>query len=464
MDDTEQEHFQDDHVEITDLPEEPEAAGRFRTLQGGRVRQSPPLLEKWLFRRQLTPRQRLLQAAAVIGSVALIALIVLAGSATTRNALITGIVGRQPTPTPTLFPGTDLFYIQGSPPWGHASLDGHALSRLPVIGKDQPLRLTRGNHIVRWNADPFQPQRCLITIPALVGTDTCVSHQVAQLKPNVFASIITFSESLDSLSQNQFEALTKVIQAAVETLQSTDAVQPGEQYIDIQSNSGTATASQPMRATLNFQLDIALASNATCVSNLGRSVIPSCQNCRRFCTAPDQFFPATPTDLVWSVLALVSATWNFSMLDGHIVEQDQPDSTDEHLIEMRITWDGENWHVEVPVNTLENSTVGSPICESAQQDIGTNGYFGATGGNVEEAVYWQQFVSETNLAAGCLAIGMPQQSTTDQPHLPVAYLLYRFGVVVAGNQAAYRYWASQPMADTYEQRLVQQMAAQVPTG
>jgi hypothetical protein len=42
MDDTEQEQFHDDHVEITDLPEETEAAGRFRTLQGGRARQSSP--------------------------------------------------------------------------------------------------------------------------------------------------------------------------------------------------------------------------------------------------------------------------------------------------------------------------------------------------------------------------------------------------------------------------------------
>ena len=461
MDDAEQEQFSDNHVEITDLLEETEAAGRLRASRG-RAGQSPPLLEKWLFRRKLTPRQRLFRAAAITGGVALITLIVLAGSATTRNALITGIMGRQPTPTPTLFPGTDLFYIQGSPPWGHASLDGHPLSRLPIIGKDQPLQLARGNHIVRWNADPFQPQTCLITIPALVGSDSCVSHQVAQLKPNLFASIITFSESMDSLPQNQFQALTKAIQAAVETLQSTDIMQPGERYIDIQSNSGTATASQPMRATLNFQLDIALTSNATCVSTVGRSVIPSCQGCRRFCTAPDQFFPSTPTDSAWSVLALVSASWKFTTLDGHIVEQDQPDSTDEHLIELHVTWDGENWRVEVPVNTLENSGVSNPICESAQQEIAMNGYFGATGGNVEEAVYWQQFVSETNLAAGCLAVGIPQQSTADQPHLPVAYLLYRFGVVVAGNQAAYRYWASQPMADKYEQALAQQLATQSP--
>src|SRR6202011_1368096 len=102
-------------------PEETEATGRLRTSRG-KAGQSPPFLEKWLFRRQLTPRQRLLQVAAITGSVVLIALIVLAGSANTRNALITGIVGRQPTPTARLFPGPNIFYIQGSESWGHASL------------------------------------------------------------------------------------------------------------------------------------------------------------------------------------------------------------------------------------------------------------------------------------------------------------------------------------------------------
>src|SRR6185312_11034467 len=132
MDDTEQEQFREDSiVEITDLPEE--NAARLGTSRGG-TGNSPALLEKLLFRK-LTPRQRFLQLATVTGSVALVVLIVLAGSTNTRNALITGIVGRQPTPTPTLFPGTDLFYIQGSPSWGHALLDGHVLSRLPLIGK-----------------------------------------------------------------------------------------------------------------------------------------------------------------------------------------------------------------------------------------------------------------------------------------------------------------------------------------
>ena len=53
MDDTEQEHFHDDHVEITDLPEETEAAGRLRTSRG-KAGIAPPFLVKWLFRRPIS--------------------------------------------------------------------------------------------------------------------------------------------------------------------------------------------------------------------------------------------------------------------------------------------------------------------------------------------------------------------------------------------------------------------------
>jgi hypothetical protein len=111
MDDRDKEQFHDDDVEITDLSEETETASLFRTSRGG-TGNFPLLLERWLFRKR-RPRQRFWQLATITGSVVLIVLIILAGSANTRTALITGIVGRQPTPTPTLFPGTDLTCAAG---------------------------------------------------------------------------------------------------------------------------------------------------------------------------------------------------------------------------------------------------------------------------------------------------------------------------------------------------------------
>ncbi|HZU71025.1 MAG TPA: hypothetical protein VFA09_27355 [Ktedonobacteraceae bacterium] len=461
MDDTEQEQFDNDDVEITDLPEEAGGSHRpgYRRVRAG-AEQAPPLL-RGLFHPPLSPRQRFLQLATMSVSLALIALIILAGSASTRNALLTGIFGRQPTPTPTLFPGTNLFYIQGTPSWGRAILDGHTLARLPVVGKDQPLQLSRGRHVLQWRAAPFLLQTCIVAIPPTAGSNNCEQDEAVQLKSGFFAAIIRFSETLDSLPPDQFVALANAAQSAVNGLQSTTMVEPGEQYIDTLSDSDMATASEPMHATLNFQLDIASASNAPCVSSLARSVILSCQDCREFCTAPDQAFPATPINQPWNVLALIAATWKFMTLDGHIVEQNQPDTSDEHLIELQITWDGTYWHVKAPISTLESSTTDNPICESAQEEIGMNGYFGQTGGNVEEAVVWQQFASESKLADGCLAVGIPQQNSPEQPRLPTAYLLYRFGVVVAGNQAAYNYWASQPLADSYERHLVQQIITQI---
>ncbi|HJT56506.1 MAG TPA: hypothetical protein VJ761_08425 [Ktedonobacteraceae bacterium] len=464
MNDIQQEQFYDNDVEITDLPEETNAdrrLGRRRERAG----QAPPLLERWLFRRRLSPRQRFLQGAAISGSVALIVLIVLASSATTRNALLTGIAGRQPTSVPASVPNTNLFYIQGSPSWGRASLDGHVLTRLPVVGVDQPLRLARGLHVVQWRAAPFQPQSCLIAIPPMTVSNNCVEADAIQLKSGLFASVIMFSESLDSLDANQREALTKTAQLAVNGLKSIETVRPGEQYIDRRPELLSATASQQMHATLNFQLDTAAASNATCVSSLGRSVISSCQDCRRFCTAPDQVFPIFATNQPWNVLALVSATWKFTTLNGQIVAQNQPDSANEqaeYLVELSITWDGTIWHVTALADNSGVPALGNVGCTSAMEDIGNTGYnILPGGGGVEEAVNWR-FVSGSNLASGCLAVGTSQQSTPDQPVLPQPYLLHRFGLVIAANAAAHRYWPFLPFADTYEQHLVLQLAAKMP--
>src|SRR5207244_80012 len=97
------------------------------------------------------------------------------------------------------------------------------------------------------------------------GTDNCVSYHPVQLKSGLFASIITFSESLDMLPTVQRYALANTAQSAINALQFTDTVQPGEQYIDIRSNFSADIATRPLHASLSFQLDLAPTSSATCV-------------------------------------------------------------------------------------------------------------------------------------------------------------------------------------------------------
>jgi hypothetical protein len=40
---------------------------------------------------------------------------------------------------------------------------------------------------------------------------------------------------------------------------------------------------------------------------------------------------------------------------------------------------------------------------------------------------------------------------------PVAYCLHRFGVFIAVNDVAHKYWPNMPQADTYEVQLTHQL-------
>jgi hypothetical protein len=74
-------------------------------------------------------------------------------------------------------------------------------------------------------------------------------------------------------------------------------------------------------------------------------------------------------------------------------------------------------------------------------------------------VNWS-YLTGHNLADGCVAAIVPQQQTIPPASTPpVAYCLYRFGVLLAANTLAHRYWPDLPVADAYEQQLAQQVAA-----
>jgi hypothetical protein len=146
VDDAEHKQFQDDSdVEISDIPGKNPADSDIV---------ASPKVSNRLFRRLASLRQRALQLTVIMSVVALVLVIVLGSSASVRDVLVGGIFGRVTTPTPTLAPGSNLFYIERTPSWGRVSIDGRALSRLPTIGIDPPLRLARGRHIIEWRVDP----------------------------------------------------------------------------------------------------------------------------------------------------------------------------------------------------------------------------------------------------------------------------------------------------------------------
>lgn len=420
---------------------------------------------------------------ALITAIVLIVVIVGGGLLVARTVGGSAF-GPSPTPTPTLIPGENLFYITTSPAWGKISIDGHAVAHLPAIGST-PLTLSTGGHTIKWDAPPFSPQQCIVYVPPQQSTGGACSANDSQpvqsgRDTGLQAAVISFTADSSMLPAAQNTALVNATQAFLHSLQATDTVQPGEQFVDINAPHFIATASQPLRATLHFQLDTNPNTNTPCIAvNIGGQ---SCQavggGCYSFCNAAAIFNQeGAPTDATWDIYGVVGMSWDYATLSGQVVARDQPYVSDsakpEYLLGFYMSWNGSNWHVtDQPSKSVFFAPTIDPTCIPMQAVIEGNqaeaSYFGISANALTsvtvngqvESLFWPQYTSGKNAATGCLGAA---SQTPNNPATPVtinassAYCLYRFGVLLAANAQAQRYWPNMPVVDAYEQSIVQQL-------
>ena len=422
----------------------------------------------WLTSPQ-SPRQRRQRLVTFIALSCTALLIILGSTPAVRN-LASGLIARVtalPTPTPTLLSEETEFYVQGNPPWGHLAIDGHLLSTVPTPGAAGPLHLSPGHHTLQWRAAPFIPQTCTLSVPAAYASDTCVDNNTIQLSGGTFVPIISFEVSLDNLPAQQRVALVTAAQAALNGVQSSTIVRPGERYalpapcsasqpLPGQLSGCFGVAHQPLRATLRFQLDTDAVADASCASPEPQ---PPCsfssQNCHLFCSG---FSPPA-----WNVLAPVRDLFTFTLPNGHVVVQDVPDNlSEESLISLQITWDQAGWHVSPQLGGAQ-SFFGFPTCEPLALNTNLLGDPQVTTPSLSLESLQFSYTVGSSLADGCVAVATdhPLSGGTPTPSSPpaqTAYLLYRFGIILAANSTAHRYWPYLPLADPYEQQLAAQAA------
>jgi hypothetical protein len=469
MGDSKPEHPQEDfEIEIEDLD------------KPGTTTRSTKLLRPVPLPR-FSPCLRKVQLVVTALIVMLAILLILVSTAPIRE-LIGGIAtGPTPTPAPTLAPGVDLFYILADPAWGYLSIDGRVVSHLPAITIQPPLRLSRGQHKLTWRADPFSTQSCSLTVPHDFGKDTCHLNRSIQLSTQLNASILIFTESLNTLSATERARLIQATQEALDKKQSSDIVQPGELYaltsqISRSQNNPCrlvaqevicfAAAKEPLRATLHFQLETDSSPNSPC------SITGSCdidgQDCRLFCDNSLLEGPIfSPAIQGWNVITIIRTNWDYVAMDGRVIVHNEADSfvggtENYHFVSLNISRDSSGWHVS-PLFPDAQAPFGDPMCDSALQDAQ-----GLTGGfmlNNVSVPYQYQPASGPNLAHGCLIVITAQPElpgTTSTPTAlspPTAYCLHRFGVLLAANDEAHRQWPYLPVADAQEQQLARQLAA-----
>lgn len=417
-----------------------------------------------------TPSQRALRTASSL--IALLAVVVLVAVASDlHGSLADLLLGLAPTPTTVdpLPPGGDLFYLLPNPPGVVVLLDGRPLNPVPVPGVSPPLRLARGRHLLEWRPGPFpfQPQRCVISVPR--GSDTtCPVDRANGLPVAVappgslasLASVIDVRDTLGALPQAQYAALMAAIQAALASATSTAIVQPGEVYFFYGPGiSGRiVTAAQPLQATLRLVLDGPSVPGG-CVLTAG--AIQPCrtpgQECSELCTlvAPPGFAAGGPgaSGASWLAGAMVSSSWTYTRPDGTLLASGLGDfGFNVHLAVLRITWDGADWGV-APVIGHDPALPASDdlLCAAAREWLGQGPLHqdvAASSGPAHLA-----YVAATSPVDGCAVV------VTTQGVPGAALFLQRFGALVAANPPAHNLWPKLPLADAAEQSLALHIAA-----
>jgi len=376
------------------------------------------------------------------------------------------------TPTPTLPPGTNLVSFVTNPAWGTISIDGHPVSHIPRPGQ-LPLRLATGVHQITWNAPPFPAQSCFLDVPpqSATGSGTCDTANSSGS-----AAVVSFTATSNNLSQSQQALLTSAVQAYARSLQASTPVQPGEFYASVQAPHGIATATQPLQATAQFLFDMNPNSTQPCfnlVDGGGEGPL-SCSidavSCQTLCPMPFSDPNRLSAHPAWNVYVPLRLTWSYATLSGQMVAQNEPGGTGkqeyENLLPLYLTWNGSMWQMTdqsgLPAPAVPYST-SNPLCMAAQaawidnpsspslhsttfkgQDASTNDY---------------QYRASANAVNGCLInVALLNLNGTPIPSAPMAYLLYRFGILLTVNAATHRYWPNLSVADAYEQGIAQKLA------
>ena len=444
---------QDDlDIEIVDLDDQPISSER----------KASPLFHNSHF----LLKQRRIQAVVTSSIVILLLLSIIGGNPAVRNKLLAVTTLPTPTLTQAIPAGTDRFYVDGEPNWGHLFVDGKLIAHPPnAYTGDTPLRLPRGVHILRWLADPFLAQMCTVSVPPNFQTDTCGYKQMFSNNQGG-GWLFKFPISLTKLSTAQQEALIAAVQAALGTYTSTETVQPGDVYAIDALGLQQSTAHEPLKVTVHYSLDTNASLDTSCGPIFFVDGTHSCssqgRDCRTFCNASQYFVSQQTGTQVWNVFATVRATFAYTTLNGKSVVQtsERVDYAKqyEHLLPVQISLNGTQWHVVSSYSLLSNSTppqFPTPICDTAEHRSESNTFLGRTFESSFAGMAWR-FIAMPD-AASCLIMVTIPQSLASVEAQPYALCLYRFGIFLAANPLAHEYWPHMQVATQSEQHAAQQV-------
>lgn len=414
----------------------------------------------------LTRRQRARRAAVSLG---VVVAAFLAITLTFAPFLYAGLRSTAAQPLPH---GADRFYFVPSVPWGIVELDGNGLVHPPEPGSDHPLHLTRGTHTLQWLADPFIPFQCTISVPR-ASSDTCATQPLLDSSGAFIGTLITEHDSLRSLHVDKRLPLKTAIQTAMRGASWSTTIQPGEHYLhpfmpgDQQSGQVTV-ADRTLTATMHVVPALQTALSEPCSINPAQSeLLPLCrapgQDCRELCTlSPPKGALTRPDD--WFAAITARTSWTYSTPDGNVTMQDVPSyGYDLTLVVLRITWTGTEWQVTPLIGDRAHLAAASDVsCGNARAWLIDGVEENQLKSDVPTIISGF-YSSSANAATGCavtLPVGSYTSSSfpTSPPQTELPVFLWRFGALLAVNDAAHALWPALPVAIPHERMVAEALS------
>ncbi|HEX6800445.1 MAG TPA: hypothetical protein VF116_22225 [Ktedonobacterales bacterium] len=417
-----------------------------------------------------TPPHRLsrrakLRRALVAGGAVVLAVVVLAVLLPDAGASMHAALGiPTPVPTATLPIGAGTFMIEDTVPWGTLLVDGH-LPSLEVRQPNEPVGagppaptfvLDHGRHTVEYRAAPFPTLRCVVSVPA-ARSDTCLLAQPSPNDPvHAFgaARVLDLQARPERLPSDSLASLEQTLLAALNANIPPAQVAVGEHYLG--ADGAVHVATQPLVASLVYAMN----------QDPGQALPGDTGACVALCRSYDADQP--PSDLAgtnsWLIAAHLVLTWRFGLANGTVVATNVPAAPvagDAHeLVVLGVRRHGATWDASFIWPTWGIvSDVASRVLAEAIAAI-THGQ-GLAGYN--SSAYAANPASE-----GCLLTEARQTvETVGGDYVPVgptAFVLYRFGVLLAANDLAHQIFPSLPLADALERALARSLAPQSAQG
>jgi hypothetical protein len=343
----------------------------------------------------------------------------------------------------------NYFRLQTLPSWGHWQLDGHQLASVPVTDGGTadgipPLAVVAGRHVISWQGDPFPTLTCTFVVPYRVNQtgQTChITKLVSAAQDEALALAFPTHLSFQMLSQEQQQKLIATTQAYLQTLTSTTTVASGERY-RYNSTAPVQTATQSMRATLSFPLDMDTSKAANCQGyrfGKGCTYPATGEDCRLFCTIQ---WADNSTYYYWNVAVVTQPTWIYTPSTTRYSNE----QGDQQLTSLRIDWKHNQWQVTTHLQGA--SYYDDPNCGNTIYQVSNNLIATTNTTNAAQLHPTWNFISAHNRALGCLA-------TTNTKDASNIAIIQRFNVLQAINAETHKLYPDIPLINIDGERLAQ---------